>query len=153
MKKTMLILAAMGTFLACSTTAFAATSITSRLQAGTCLAQVDDGAHANGYGYVVIKAAKGGGYDVTFQLWNAASSYAYYAKSSAQFLGYLTTNEKGRGTLTVHLTTEPKTWGYWIGLRETSGLLSTCEKPDWPYQLQALWAAANPFNPPPPITP
>ena len=152
MKKTLVLSLVVGVFLACSTTAFAGTW-TSGLQIGTCQPYVDGGIHADGYGYVVIKSAKGGSYDVTFQLWKAAPEYAYYACSGGKFLGYLTTNAKGRGTLTVHLTTDPGTWGYWIGLRETSGLLSECEDPLWPYQWQSLWAAPNPFNPPPPITP
>ena len=126
----------MGVFLACSTTAFAGTW-TSWLQAGDRLAQVDNGAHANGYGYVVIKAAKGG-YDVTFQLWNAAPKYSYYATSGTQFFGYLTTNAKGRGSLTAHVTTDPGTWGHWIGLRETDGQLSECSDPEWPYVPQSL---------------
>jgi hypothetical protein len=153
MKKLMMQLAVTGLVLAWATTVFAG-SITLRLQAGNCLAQVDNGAHANGYGYVVIKTAKGGGYDVTWQLWNAAPRYSYWAKkpgtlSNPPEFQYLTTNAKGNGSLTVHVDTDPSTWGPWIGLRETSGNLSTCDHPLPPVdQWQGLWAAANPFNPP-----
>ena len=151
MKKTMMQLAVMGLVLVCATTVFAG-SITIGLQAGDCLHEVDGGVHVKAYGYVVLKATKGG-YDVTFQLWNAAPSYSYYAQTRGQFFGYLTTNAKGRGSLTVHVTTDPKTWGNWIGLRETNGELSTCTNPLPPYVPQSLWAAPNPFNPPPPATP
>ena len=147
MKKTMMQLIVTGLVLACATTVFAGSSITSWLQAGNCLAQVDNGAHANGYGYVVIKAAKGG-YDVTFQLWNAAPSYSYYAQTHGQFFGYLKTDATGRGSLTVRVTTDPKTWGNWIGLRETNGNLSACTSPLPPGVPQSLLAAPNPFNPP-----
>ena len=152
MKKTMMQLAVLGLVLACATIGFAG-PITIGLQAGNCLAQVDNGAHANGYGYVVIKAAKGG-YDVTFQLWNAAPKHSYYPTSGTQFFGYLTTNAKGNGSLTVHVDTDPSTWGPWIGLREHSGLLSECENREPPVdQSQGLWAAANPFYQPPPAKP
>ena len=154
MKKTMMQLIVAGLVLACATTVFAGSSITSWLQAGNCLAQVDNGAHANGYGYVVIKAAKGG-YDVTFQLWNAAPSYSYFVHFDYTVgLEYLTTNAKGRGNLTVHVTTPPRTWAHWIGLFETDGQLSTCTYPEPPKdQWQSLWAAPNPFNPPHAATP
>jgi hypothetical protein len=79
MKKTMMQLIVTGLVLACSTTAFAGWSITSRLQAGDCLHEVDGGIHAKAYGYVVIQTAKKGGYDVTFHLWKAAPNYSYYA--------------------------------------------------------------------------
>ena len=152
MKRTMLLVAAIGAFATCSAITLAG-SVTSGLQPGDCLAQVDNGIHANGYGYVVIKAVKGG-YDVTFQLWNAAPSYKYWACSGTElFLGFLTTNGRGRGNLTVHVRSDPGTWGHWIGLREASGLLSQCDSPEWPYTPQSLWAAPNPFNLPPPITP
>ena len=154
MKKTMMLLAATGMVLACAPTAVFADTVTIRLQGGNCLVQVDNGAHAKGYGYVVITAVKRGGYDLTYQLWNAAPSYSYWAQSGGQFFGYLTTNAKGRGSLTVRVTTHPSTWGYWIGLREHSGQLSQCANPDPPVdQWQGLWAAPNPFNPPPPAAP
>ena len=146
MKKTMMQLIVTGLVLACATTVFAG-SITCWLQAGDCLHEVDGGVHAKAYGYVVLKATKGG-YDVTYQLWQAAPSYSYYAQVSGQFVGYLKTNAKGRGSLTVHVTTDPKTWGYWIGLRETNGLLSTCTNPLPPYVPQGLLAAPNPFYQP-----
>ena len=149
MKKMMMQLAVLGLVLACATIGFAG-PITIGLQAGNCLAQVDNGAHANGYGYVVIKAARGGGYDITYQLWNARPSYSYWAQSGGQFFGYLKTDRKGRGSLTVRVA-DPGKLGYWIGLRETSGDLSECDNPEPPInQQQGLWAAPNPFNPPPP---
>ncbi len=151
MKKTMMQLAVAGLVLACGANVFAA-PITSRLQAGDCLHEVDNGIHAKAYGYVDLKATRGG-YDVTFQLWNAAPLYSYYATSGGQFFGYLTTDKKGRGTLTVHVGSNPATWGNWIGLRETDGQLSTCKHPLPPYVPQSLLAAPNPFNPPPPAMP
>jgi hypothetical protein len=151
MNKTMMQLAVTGLVLACATTVFAG-SFTSRLQAGDCVHQVDGGIHAKAYGYVVIKAV-GRGYDVTYQLWNAAPSYSYYAQTAGQFFGYLKTDAQGKGSLTVRVTTDPKTWGYWLGLRETKGQLSTCTNPLPPYVPQSLWAAPNPFNPLPPGAP
>jgi hypothetical protein len=148
MKKTMMQLAITGLVLACATTVFAG-SVTSRLEAGDCLYQVDGGIHARAYGYVVLTAVRGG-YDVTYQLWNAAPSYTYWAQTAGQFFGYLKTDAQGRGSLTVHVTTNPRKWGYWLGLRETSGQLSTCANPLPPYVPQGLLAAPNPFNPPPP---
>jgi hypothetical protein len=151
MKKRLLLLAAMGVVLACSTSVFAA-SVTSRLQAGDCVfvGEADGyGVHAYAYGYVTIQTAKKG-YDVTIQIWNAAPSYTYYAVSGTQFFGYLTTNAKGRGSLTVHVTADPGTWGNWIGLRQTNGKLTTCSDPMPPYAPQGLWAAPNPFNLPTP---
>jgi hypothetical protein len=140
-----------GAFLACAPTAVFAQTATLRLQAGNCLAQVDSGAHANGYGYVVIKPAKGG-YDVTWLLWNAAPSYSYFAKKPGGTQAdayYLTTDATGRGSLTVHVTTKPRTWGPWIGLREKDGELSKCPAPLPPVdQWQGLWAAANPYYQP-----
>ena len=125
MKKTMMQLAITGLVLASATTVMAG-SITSQLQVG---------------------------YDVTYQLWNAAPRYSYCAVISGKGVGYLTTDKKGRGSLTVHVSTNPTTWGNWIGLRETDGQLSTCTSPLPPYVPQALMAAPNPFNPPPPATP
>ena len=151
MKKTMMQLAVTGMVLACATTVFAG-PITSGLQAGDCLHEVDGGVHAKAYGYVILKATKGG-YDVTFRLWQAAPSYPYYAQTRGQFFGYLMTDAKGRGSLTVHVTTDPKTWGPWIGLMEASGKLSICDNPLPPYTPQGLLAAPNPFNPPLPATP
>jgi hypothetical protein len=147
MKKLMLLCVLAATFLACATAAFADTT-TSQLQPGDCLAQVDNGAHAKGYGYVVIKDAKGGVYDVTYQLWNAKPGYSYYACSGALFFGYLKTDRNGKGSLTVHVKSKPQTWGNWLGLRETNGQLSTCGDPDPPFVPQSLLAAPNPFNPP-----
>jgi hypothetical protein len=151
MKKTMIQLAITGLVLACTATVRAGT-ITSQLQAGDCLHEVDRGIHKKAYGYVVLTAISGS-YDVTYQLWNAAPSYSYYAVISGQFVGWLTTDKKGRGNLTVRVSTNPTTWGYWIGLRETEGQLSTCKHPLPPYVPQSLLAAPNPFNPPPPATP
>jgi hypothetical protein len=151
MKKTMIQLAITGLALACVANVFAG-SITSRLQAGDCLHEVDGGIHARAYGNVVLNATRGG-YDVTYQLWNAAPLYSYYAVISGQFVGWLTTDKKGRGSLTVRVSTNPTTWGCWIGLRETDGQLSTCTSPLPPYVPQSLLAAANPFNPPPPAKP
>ena len=151
MKKTMMRLAVTGLVFACVANVFAG-SITSWLQAGDCLHEVDGGIHAKAYGYVILKATKGG-YDVTYQLWNAAPSYSYYAQTHGQFFGYLTTDAKGRGSLTVHVSTNPTTWGNWIGLRETNGELSTCTSPLPPYVPQSLLAAPNPFNPLPPAKP
>ncbi len=151
MKKTMMQLAVAGTLLACVANVFA-DSISAWLQAGDCLHEVDGGIHAKAYGYVVLTATRVG-YDVTFQLWNAAPLYPYYAVSGGQFFGYLTTDKKGRGKLTVHVRTNPATWGFWIGLRETDGQLSTCDNPLPPYVPQSLLAAPNPSNPPPPVTP
>jgi hypothetical protein len=157
MKKTMMQLAITGMVLACATTVFAG-PITSRLQAGDCLHEVDRGIHKKAYGYVVLTETSGG-YDVTYELWNAAPSYPYYASYNITpggppgFLGWLITDKKGRGSLTAHVTTDLGTWGPWIGLREKSGLLSTCKHPLPPYTPQGLLAAPNPFNPPPPATP
>jgi hypothetical protein len=151
MKKTMMQLAITGLVLACATTVPAG-SITIGLQAGDCLHEVDGGIHARAYGNVVLNATRSG-YDVTYQLWNAAPLYSYYAITGGQHLGNLTTDKKGRGSLTVHVSTNPTTWGNWIGLRETDGQLSTCTNPLPPGVPQSLLAAANPFNPPPPATP
>ncbi len=151
MKKTMMRLAVTGMVLAWVANVFAG-SITSWLQAGDCLHEVDGGIHAKAYGYVVLNATRGG-YDVTYQLWNAAPLYSYYAITGGQHLGYLTTDKKGRGSLTVHVSANPTTWGNWIGLRETDVALSTCKNPLPPYVAQSLLAAPNPFNPPPPATP
>jgi hypothetical protein len=151
MKKTMMQLAITGLVLACATPVMAG-SITSQLQAGDCLHEVDGGIHAKAYGYVVLNATRGG-YDVMYQLWNAAPRYSYYAITGGKHLGNLTTDKKGRGSLTVHVNTNPTTWGNWIGLRETDGELSTCTNPLPPYVPQSLLAAPNPFNPPPSATP
>ena len=146
MKKTTMKLAVAGMVLACATTVFAG-SITSRLQAGDCMHEAEGGIHAKAYGYVVLQATKGG-YDVTYQVWNAAPSYSYWAGSGGvQFSpGWLKTNVKGRGSLTVHVTTDPSTWGHWLGLRQTDGNLTTCDSPLPPYDAQGLLAAPNPFN-------
>ncbi len=147
MKKTMMQLAITGLVLACTTTVRAG-SITTALEAGDCLHEVDGGIHKKAYGYVVLTATSVG-YDVTYELWNAAPLYSYYAVISGQFVGWLTTDKKGKGSLTVHESSNPGTWGYWIGLRETDGQLSTCKHPLSPYVPQSLLAAPNPFNPPP----
>jgi hypothetical protein len=151
MKKTMMQVAITGLVLACTTTVRAG-SITSQLQAGDCLHEVDGGIHAKAHGSVVLKATRVG-YDVTYQLSSAAPRYSYCAVISGQPVGYLTTDKKGGGSLTVHESSAPGTWGCWIGLRETDGKLSTCTNPLPPGVPQALLAAANPFNPPPPTMP
>jgi hypothetical protein len=150
MKKTMIQLAIAGAVLGCVTSVFAG-PITSPLQAGDCLHEVDGGIHAKAHGSVVLKATRVG-YDVTYQLSSAAPRYSYCAVISGQPVGYLTTDKKGGGSLTVSVNSNPTTWGNWIGLRETDGQLSTCTNPLPPGVPQALLAAANPFNPPPPAT-
>ena len=123
-------------------------SITSQLQAGDCLHEVDRGIHKKAYGYVVLTGTSGG-CEVKYELWNAAPLYSYYAVISGQFVGWLTTDKKGRGSLTVQESSSPGTWGNWIGLRQTDGQLSTCKHPLPPYVPQSLLAALNPLNPPP----
>ena len=151
-KKTMTQLAIAGTALACATNVFAG-PIKSWLQAGNCLHEFEGGIHAKARGDVLLTPSTDGCL-VTYQVWSAAPEYLYYAVISGQFVGNLMTDRNGKGSLTVHVTTSPATWGPWIGLRETDGKLTHCDHPLPPLnQWQGLLAAANPFYQPPPAAP
>jgi len=111
MKKTMMQLAVTGLVLACATAVFAASQTSVLLVMDTNgdgvpmdLTLIENGIHANGHGYVTFNATRGGGCDVTVQLWDAAKSYTYlvFYKQGAVKPPF-TTNKKGNGGITFHV--------------------------------------------------
>jgi hypothetical protein len=104
----LLLLAVLGAFLACSTAAFAAsqTSVVLPYDGPNAvpLSVADGGIHENARGYVTFKTARGGGWDVTVQLSDAAVRFPYFIKSNHILLATLTTNKKGNGQVQFHVT-------------------------------------------------
>jgi hypothetical protein len=128
MKKTMMQLAVTGMVLACATAVFAATQtrvfmvfdgytnpITGNITPPTDLSQVERGIHANLYGYVTFKTSRGGGVDITVQVRSAAKSYEYVVKSNRIEPWRFKTNNKGVGSLTIHVA-DPSALGSNINL-------------------------------------
>ena len=147
MKKSMMVLAVMGMFLACAQAVFAA-SQTRVFQVfdgctiddgcnpavpGTDLSVEEGGIHANGWGYATFKTTtKGGGVDVTVQLWGAAKLYTYsvqYGPGQPRYV--FTTNNKGNGAVQFHLT-NTSAMGPWINIYSAKTAVH-------------LWCAQNPL--------
>ena len=127
MKKTMMRLAVTGILLACATAVFAATQTKvfmvfdgytapdGTYTPPTDLSAVERGIHANLYGYVTYKTSRGGGVDITVQVWSAAKSYEYVVKSNYLELGRFKTTKKGVGSLQFHVA-DPSALGANINL-------------------------------------
>ena len=111
MKKTMMQLAVTVMVLACSQAVFAASQTSVLLVMDTNgngipmdLTKIEGVIHANGHGYVTFKPTRGGGCDVTVQLWDAAKSYTYlvfYERGAVK--PPFTTDKKGHGGITFHV--------------------------------------------------
>jgi hypothetical protein len=144
MKKTMMQLAVTGMVLACSQAVFAASLTSVLLVMDTNgngipinLSLIEGGIHANGHGYVTFNATRGGGCDVTVQLWDAAKSYTYlvfYERGAVK--PPFTTDKKGNGGIKFHVNQvsefAPSGW-----------IVIFSAKPEVP----PLWCARNPLVP------
>ena len=124
MKKTMMQLAVTVMVLACSQAVFATSQTSVLLVMDTNgngipmdLRQIEGGIHANGHGYVTFNATRGGGCDVTVQLWNAAKSYTYsvQAYGPGGLRQTFTTKNNGNGSLQFHVP-DPNTLGPYINI-------------------------------------
>lgn len=121
MRRTMLLLAMIGMYLAWSDTAFAAIEKTYfRPEPWTAI--VEGGIHANLTGYVTVQLAKNGSALVTVQIQRAASNYTYVVKSLGKVIGTFRTNAKGTGSMQVTVADPNANLGRWINLWQTAGL-------------------------------
>jgi len=107
MKKMMMQLIVTGLVLACATAVFAAsqTSVLWAFQVEGVpnVDRPENAAHANGRGWVTFKSTRGGGTDVTVQLWDAAPKYTYIVRANGVEYGRFTTAKNGNGAFTFRV--------------------------------------------------
>jgi len=154
MKNAMALLAVTGLFLACwepvSTAAASQSSALWRYQIDSSTPPnalvVQGGIHANGYGRVTFTSVRGGGVDITVQLWNGAPHYTYIVRAAGIERGRFTTSKKGNGAFTFHVADASVSvlgdsiniWAYFVHLPPPNANLVD--------MTGLLWCATNPIQ-------